>query len=80
MVAAATVPASAANARRILLISDPRFPGGTASAIADEIPVLCRDHAVRFAALDTKMFSGRNVNNRFRSALDSAGIDDRNRA
>lgn len=59
----------------VVLVTDPRFPGGTASAVADEIPVMNGIAQVRFAGIKSRMFGDRPTNPRLKSALASAGIE-----
>ena len=59
----------------IALVLDPRFPGGTSSAVAQEVPILARDHDVTVYALETRHFKGRECNPRLAKALEAEGID-----
>jgi hypothetical protein len=53
---------------------DPRFPGGTSSAVAQEILTLYRYVDITFCAIETRMFKGQTINPRLQEALDEAGI------
>ena len=66
-----------ANAERlgIALLIDPRFPGGTSSAVAQEIRTLQARAALTVHALQTRMFKGRVVNPTLQNALDEAGLE-----
>ena len=56
-------------------MTDPRFPGGTAAAVADEIACLA-DHAdLSLAAVKSGMFSDRPINPKLSEALAAAGIE-----
>lgn len=46
---------------RIAYVLDPRFAGGTSSAVAAELRAVCAMGQVHVNALETKMFSGRYV-------------------
>jgi hypothetical protein len=46
---------------RVAYVIDPRFPGGTSSAVAAELDVVSRLARVEVQALDTAMFSGRRI-------------------
>ena len=54
---------------------DPRFPGGTSSAVADEIPVLSDIATLSFVGTKSAMFSKMPVNTRLARTLDEAGLD-----
>lgn len=60
---------------RIALLLDPRFPGGTSSAVAQEIRTMHRRARLTVHALDTRMFRGRSVNPNLEQALDEAGLE-----
>lgn len=66
--------------KRICILTDPRFSGGTSSAVAQEIRALSRvsglDLEVRM--MDTAHFKGKTVNSRLDQALRDAGkgVDD----
>lgn len=60
---------------RIALLIDPRFPGGTSSAVAQEIRTLQGKAALTVHALPTRMFKGRDVNPTLQMALEEAGIE-----
>lgn len=59
---------------RITLLVDPRFPGGTSSAVAQEVRLLAPTADLRVAFLETRMFKGREVNSRLQSAILETGI------
>ncbi len=66
---------------RLTLVLDPRFPGGTAASVAEEVRAMRGHVELRVCALDTAMFEGHPVNPRLLAALDEAGIGlDRNPA
>ena len=56
------VPATARARRRVALLVDPRFPGGTGSAVAAEIRALAPHVNLAVFRLATAMFPGRAVN------------------
>lgn len=51
----------ATNTPSVAYVIDPRFPGGTSSAIAAELEVVSRLARVQVHALETKMFSTRYI-------------------
>lgn len=59
---------------RLAIVLDPRFPGGTAASVAEELRAMRGHVELHVAALDTTMFEGQPVNPRFLAALDEAGI------
>ena len=59
---------------RVALIVDPRFPGGTSGAVADEIRALSGVVSLTVCALETAMFKGRQVHPSIEAALDDAGL------
>jgi hypothetical protein len=59
----------------IALVLDPRFPGGTSSAVAQEISILSRSHNISVVGLETRHFKGKTCNPRLLAALDKNGID-----
>lgn len=59
---------------RLALVLDPRFPGGTASAVAAEIRALAGWTDLEIVALRTAMFSDRPVNPSLQAALDESGL------
>lgn len=60
---------------RIALLLDPRFPGGTSSAVAQEVKTLHRRVRLTVHGLDTRMFKGRPVNPTLAQGLDEAGLE-----
>jgi hypothetical protein len=60
---------------RLTLVLDPRFPGGTSSAVAAEIAAVAASVHLEVCAIETAMFRGRAVNPRLQAALDLHGID-----
>lgn len=67
---------NAATARPgIALLIDPRFPGGTSSAVAQEVRTMHRRAGLTVHALRTRMFKGQTVNPTLQRALDDTGIE-----
>lgn len=60
---------------RLSLVIDPRFSGGTSSAVARELYALAGHVSLRVYALETAMFRGRSVNPVLQSALDTLGLE-----
>lgn len=60
--------------RRVALLVDARFPGGTASAVAAEIRALAPHVALSVVGLETAMFRDRPVNPAIVRALDETGL------
>jgi hypothetical protein len=58
----------------VAYIIDPRFPGGTSSAVAAELEVVSRIARVRVFALDTLMFSERHVATQLKDVLIRLGL------
>lgn len=58
----------------IALVLDPRFPGGTSSAVAQEIAVLAPKFRVSVFGLETRHFKGQQCNPRLELALQEAGV------
>lgn len=56
------------------LVIDPRFSGGTSSAVARELHALADHVTLRVYALETAMFRGRSVNPVLQAALDALGL------
>lgn len=54
---------------KIAYVVDPRFRGGTSSAVAAELEVVCRLARIEVHALSTAMFSGRSVAPQLSDAL-----------
>jgi hypothetical protein len=61
-------------APQIALVTDPRFPGGTSAAVAQELLLLHRFAPVRFAGLDTSMFRGETPAPTLQAALAECGL------
>jgi hypothetical protein len=61
--------------RKLALVVDPRFPGGTSTAVAHEIRALDGHADLRVFALETAMFHGRRVNAALQEALDACGLE-----
>ena len=59
---------------RLVLVLDPRFPGGTSSAVAQEIAELSQVYDLRVIGLETRHFKGRTVNPRLQAAMEQAGL------
>jgi glycosyltransferase involved in cell wall biosynthesis len=59
----------------LAVVLDPRFSGGTSSAVAREILVLADRVRLRVFGFETKMFKGRTVNPTLQAALDELGIE-----
>ena len=57
------------------LVVDPRFPGGTSTAVASEIEVLSQLCRLRVAAISSRMFSGKAAHRAIESACEEAGIE-----
>jgi hypothetical protein len=68
------VPARAAAPLRMTLLVDPRFPGGTSTAVAAEIRALAGHVELEIVDLSTGMFSGREDNPRLIGALEDMGL------
>jgi hypothetical protein len=66
---------NAKSRRKIALVLDPRFPGGTAAAVAAEIRALDAHADLRVFGLETAMFSERAVNPALQRALDEHGLE-----
>jgi hypothetical protein len=62
---------------RVTLVVDPRFPGGTAAAVAAEIGVLAPLVDLEVVAIESRMLQGRTINPRLRDALETWGIEPR---
>lgn len=58
----------------ISYVIDPRFPGGTSSAIASELKVVSQIGRVSVHAISSKMFSGKSVAPQIRDALRELGL------
>lgn len=80
--ASGTEPARSAPAQfggasraRVALALDPRFAGGTGSAVAAEVRALAGRVDLSVHGIETRMFRGRRVNPALERALDAAGIE-----
>ncbi|TNC49629.1 glycosyltransferase family 4 protein [Rubellimicrobium rubrum] len=60
---------------RIAILVDPRFPGGTSSAVAYEIKAMHARADLTVHCIETKMFKGREINPTLRRALDETGLE-----
>ncbi|WP_424930486.1 hypothetical protein [Amaricoccus tamworthensis] len=61
--------------RRVTLVVDPRFSGGTSAAVAAEIGTLAPHVDLSVVAVETAMFSGRTVHAGLQRAMEENGID-----
>ncbi|MBA3324486.1 MAG: glycosyltransferase family 4 protein [Rhodobacteraceae bacterium] len=59
---------------RVALVVDPRFPGGTSHAVAEEIRALGGAVNLSVCALETAMFKGRQIHPCIEAALEEAGL------
>jgi hypothetical protein len=59
---------------RLCLVFDPRFSGGTSSAVAAEIRALAGHFDLSVVALETRMFKGRSVHPAVDAALGETGL------
>lgn len=57
----------------IAYVIDPRFPGGTSSAVAQELAAVARDARLSVHAISSRMFDGREVAPQLARALDGMG-------
>lgn len=77
---AANVPGPALRSSRrrrraeIAILVDPRFPGGTAGAVAAEIAALAPHAAIEVHALRTRMFRERGTNAKLAAAIEAHGL------
>jgi hypothetical protein len=69
-----TAAAAVRRRRRVALMVDPRFPGGTGSAVAAEIRALAPHVALSVVGLETAMFRDRPVNPAIAAALEETGL------
>lgn len=60
--------------RRLALVVDPRFSGGTSAAVAAEIRALADVADLSVAAIETTMFKGRRVRPVIEAALEDKGV------
>lgn len=63
------------SGRKLALVVDPRFSGGTSTAVAAEVRALGGVADLRVYALETAMFKGRGVNPALAAALEEQGCD-----
>lgn len=68
-------PAPRPARRRLALVVDPRFSGGTGTAVAAEVRALSPQADLRVFAIETAMFKGRGVNPALQAALHEASIE-----
>ena len=66
---------SAQSRRRLALVVDPRFPGGTSTAVAQEIRTLDGHVDLRVFAIETTMFRDRRINAALEAALEACGLE-----
>jgi hypothetical protein len=59
---------------RIAYVLDPRFPGGTSSAVAAELKVAAGFGRITVHAVESSMFRGRTVAPQLQEALDELGL------
>jgi len=69
------VPARPRARHRVALIVEPRFSGGTGTAVAAEIRALGGHVDLSVVAIESGMFRGRDVNPKLQAALDACGLD-----
>jgi len=63
------------NYLSIAYVLDPRFPGGTSSAVANELAVATKIGRVQIYAIESKMFTGRSIAPQLRVAFDRLGLE-----
>jgi len=68
-------PATASVRPRIAVVLDPRFPGGTASAVAQELPILDEIASIEIHGISTSMFKNQPVNPTLKRQLSALGHD-----
>jgi hypothetical protein len=61
--------------RKIALLVDPRFPGGTSTAVAHEIRALHGHADLRVFGVETSMFRDRPINPTLQRTLDEHGLE-----
>lgn len=59
---------------RIAYVLDPRFPGGTSSAVAAELKVAAGFGRIEVHAVESRMFRGRTVSPQLQESLDELGL------
>ena len=67
-------PVNGSSLPRIAVVIDPRFPGGTSSAFAQELPVIDKLGHVEVHGISSAMFPDRPVNPVLKQALDRVGL------
>lgn len=60
---------------RIAVVLDPRFPGGTASAVAQELPILKTLGRVEIHGILSKMFNGKPLNPTLKAAIETERLE-----
>lgn len=60
---------------RVAYVLDPRFPGGTSAAVAEEIAAIRPMLRPQVHAVSSRMFAGRNVAPVLAGAMEAAGIE-----
>jgi hypothetical protein len=70
----AALPVTARARRRVALLIEPRFPGGTSGAVAAEIRALAGHADLTVFGLDTAMFRNRPANPAVLGALSELGL------
>lgn len=67
---------TAANCTPVVsMVIDPRFPGGTSSAVAEELRAIAGLARIRVHAVSSDMFRGHSVAPPLRAALDDLGLE-----
>lgn len=60
---------------KLALIVDPRFSGGTSSAVAHELRALAPYVRLSIYAVETRMFKGQTVNPKIQDVIDELGLE-----
>lgn len=68
-------PVAPGRGAEVAIVVDPRFPGGTAGAVAAEIAALAPYATIEVHALRTRLFSRRGVNPTLDAVLESHGLE-----
>ncbi|WP_413872632.1 hypothetical protein [Albidovulum sp.] len=63
------------NRPRVAYVLDPRFPGGTSSAVAEEIAAIRPLARPELHAVSSRMFSGQELSPALAAACDAAGLE-----
>ena len=63
-----------ARSPSIAYVLDPRFPGGTSAAIADELRATARDNRPALHAISSRMFGGRSVAPVLAEVIEAEGL------